>query len=94
MQFYPSFRMSRTEMMFGGLILFLMILYLKSTFPSTEVVVPASKVEFQTVSLTELLVASIEAAERGGNMVRKVKEEKTLKVKALLMLIFWRPIFK
>ncbi|XP_057312205.1 inositol monophosphatase 3-like [Hydractinia symbiolongicarpus] len=82
MQCYPSFRISRTETMFGGLILFLMILYLKSTFTPTEVVVPASKVEFQTVSLTELLVAAIEAAERGGNMVRKVKEEKKLEVKS------------
>ena len=71
------YQFSKTGTVFMIAVLMLICLYMRPMFLPTGFV---SKHDSKTVSLKELLVAAIQAAERGGDQVKKIKEEHNLQV--------------
>ena len=76
-----SIRCSKVSVVFVILVMFLAYAYFYEWFGSSGGV--SSRMFMRNggkVSLVNLLIASVEAAKRGGTMVRKVKEGKNLGV--------------
>ena len=71
------YQFSKTGIIFVIAVVMLICLYMRPMFFPTGFV---SKHDSNTVSLKELLVAAIQAAERGGDQVKKIKQEHNLQV--------------
>lgn len=72
------YQVSKTGTVFMIAVVMLICLYMRPMFLPTGF---ASKHNINTVSLKKLLVAAIQAAERGGDQVKKIKEEHNLQVR-------------
>ena len=87
LQIGTSIRCSKVSIVFGILIMFLVCAYFHEWDFSSPNNLSISTTNGGKVSLVNLLVASVEAAKRGGTMVRKVKEGKDLGVCSIKLLL-------
>ena len=75
---FTNMRISKSGIVVLVSVCGLILLYMRGMFVPSSIF--ASTEKHKMICLKELLVASIEAAERGGKMVRDVKEGKNLEV--------------